>query len=90
MEVKGGGAKMISTGSLAGSVLTLDQALYNLKQFFDLSLPELARMASLLPAKLLKIDDKLGSLEKGKIADIVVFDENFRVQSVFQEGRKVL
>ena len=47
-------------------------------------------MASLLPAKLLKIDDKLGSLEKGKIADIVVFDENFRVQSVFQEGRKVL
>ncbi|MCD6156213.1 MAG: hypothetical protein J7J32_04145 [Candidatus Atribacteria bacterium] len=38
----------------------------------------------------MKIDDKLGSPEKGKIADIVVFDENFRVQSVFQEGRKVL
>jgi len=89
MEVRGGIARMSSTGSLAGSTLTLDRALYNLKQLFDLSLPELARMASLLPAKLLKIDDKLGSLEKGKVADIVVFDENFRVQGVFLAGKKI-
>jgi N-acetylglucosamine-6-phosphate deacetylase len=46
-------------------------------------------MASLLPAKLLKIDDRLGSLEKNKIADIVVFDENFRVQGVFLAGEKI-
>ncbi|WP_369017609.1 N-acetylglucosamine-6-phosphate deacetylase [Thermatribacter velox] len=89
MEMKDGIARMVSTGSLAGSTLTLDQALYNLKQLFDLSLPELARMASLLPAKLLKIDDRLGSLEKNKIADIVVFDENFRVQGVFLAGEKI-
>ena len=89
MEMRDGIARMVSTGNLAGSTLTLDRALYNLKRLFDLSLPELARMASLLPAKLLKIDDKLGSLEKGKIADIVVFDENFRVQGVFLAGKKI-
>ena len=43
-------------------------------------------MMSLTPCKILGIDKRKGSLEKGKDADIVIFDEKLNVDSVFVEG----
>lgn len=89
IEVQGGIARLISSGNLAGSTTTLRLSLFNLWKRFGFSLPQLAWMGSLLPAKLLGIDNVLGSLEKGKFADIVVLDELFSVRAVFVEGEKV-
>ena len=90
VEVKDGIARLVSSGNLAGSTTTLRRAMFSLKTIFGLPLPKLAWMGSLLPAKLLGVDRVLGSLEKGKIADIVVLDEAFNVRAVFIGGEQVL
>jgi N-acetylglucosamine-6-phosphate deacetylase len=47
------------------------------------------RMASLNPARLLGIDDLVGSLEPGKKANLIIIDDMIHVDSVFLDGRLV-
>lgn len=56
---------------------------------------ELLKMITINPAKILGIDNRVGSLEKGKDADLVIwsshpFDLNARVEKVYIEGKKIL
>ncbi|MDI3542735.1 MAG: N-acetylglucosamine-6-phosphate deacetylase [Candidatus Atribacteria bacterium] len=88
VEVKGGMAYLPS-GTLAGSTFLLHQMLYNLKELFSIPLPQLAKMGSFIPAQLVGKEKELGSIEKGKIADIVVFDDCFQVKATFIGGVKV-
>ncbi|MEE1042398.1 MAG: amidohydrolase family protein, partial [Clostridia bacterium] len=44
-------------------------------------------MASLNPAKVVGMDDKIGSIEAGKIADLVFVDDKFNVQQVMLGGK---
>lgn len=73
--------------SLAGSTLTLDGALRNLVAW-GLSLEEASRRLSALPARYLGLGDR-GEIAPGKRADLVVLDEDLRVQAVFLGGRRV-
>src|SRR5215471_5020950 len=66
-------------GSIAGSVITMLDAVRLMSQL-GFSDPELARMSSLNPARLLGIDQDCGSIEEGKRADLVVLDEKLNVQ----------
>ncbi len=50
------------------------------------SLVDAVRMASLNPARQLRRDHELGSIERGKRADLVWFDEQFRVRGVWLDG----
>ncbi|MBC7218005.1 MAG: amidohydrolase family protein, partial [Candidatus Caldatribacterium sp.] len=90
IKVERGIARVLSSGNLAGSTVSLRGALLNLLRAFGFSLPYLASLGSLYPAELLGIDDTLGSLERGKKADIVVFDEAFNVKGVFLNGERKL
>jgi alpha-D-ribose 1-methylphosphonate 5-triphosphate diphosphatase len=56
------------------------------------ALPAAIRLVSLGPAAALGLDDRLGSLEPGKVADVVVIDEHGGVPVVtrtLREGREV-
>jgi N-acetylglucosamine-6-phosphate deacetylase len=53
------------------------------------SLLDAVKMATLTPARILKIDDVKGSIDKGKDADIVVFDEDINVRMTIVEGKLV-
>ncbi|HSV30478.1 MAG TPA: N-acetylglucosamine-6-phosphate deacetylase [Atribacteraceae bacterium] len=86
MKVSGGIARIPFTDSLAGSTTSLNQMLRGIREAFDVSFPDLARMGSLVPARLLGIDDRFGGLERGKVADIAVFDKDFHCQAVFLGG----
>jgi N-acetylglucosamine-6-phosphate deacetylase len=88
VEVKNGQATL-EDGSLAGSLLTLDEAVRNMAQFADIPLWEAVRMASLAPAKRLGLEEEIGSLETGKKADLVVTDEACRVKQVWIQGKPV-
>lgn len=71
-EVEVNKGKCMLAGKLAGSVLTMDGAVRNVIEFAKLSLLEAVRLASLNPARMLRVDDRKGSLAVGKDADIVV------------------
>ncbi|ENY8714114.1 N-acetylglucosamine-6-phosphate deacetylase [Clostridioides difficile] len=73
--VKGNEARL-ENGALAGSVLSLNKMVFNFLDNTNLKVYEAINLASLNPATSLGINDKKGSLEIGKDADIAVFDEN--------------
>lgn len=79
----------LENGSLAGSVLTLNNAVYNFLENTNLSLHEAINLASLNPARSIKIDKEKGSLEIGKDADIAIFDENMNCYLTIVEGQIV-
>ena len=83
--VKRGDLVRLADGSLAGSVLTMDQALRNLL-LLGLPLAEATRRCSTLPADYLGLDDR-GRLVPGAAADLVIVDGVGHVQGVICEGR---
>ncbi|MBR5614352.1 MAG: N-acetylglucosamine-6-phosphate deacetylase [Clostridia bacterium] len=77
---------LMPDGTIAGSVLKLNQAVYNLYQNSDLELYEAVACASLNPAKALGEDNEIGSIEVGKRADIIIADDNFNVTMTILGG----
>ena len=86
--VKGGIARD-RHGSLAGSTLTMPQALRNLMSFCDLSLAEALPMLTRAPARALGMYPRKGSLQAGADADIVIWDEQTGVQATWIGGEPV-
>ncbi len=66
-------------GRLAGSVLTLDRAVRNARDFAKLSLQQAVQMATLNPARALRRPD-IGIIAPGARADFVVLDSAGEVQ----------
>ena len=81
--VKEGEARL-KDGTLAGSVLKLNEALKNFYEHTDISLPELIAMVTKLPAE--KLGLELGMLKEDYPADFVLFDEGFEVYQSFVDG----
>jgi len=77
-------------GSLASSIVGMDQMVRQMKQSTSATLPEVIRMASLTPAERTSIDRNTGSIETGKRADLLVLDQDLRIQQVFVRGDKKL
>ncbi|KQL18103.1 N-acetylglucosamine-6-phosphate deacetylase [Cytobacillus solani] len=75
----------LSNGSLAGSVLTLDQAVRNFKKTTNCSLQELVSMTSANAAKQLQLRNK-GYIAEGFDADIVILDQALHVQKTICRG----
>lgn len=76
----------LENGTLAGSILTMNQALKNFRTNTGISVEEAVKTVTFNPAKLLGIDSKSGSLQEGKDADIVIFNENFNILYTFVSG----
>ena len=75
--------------AFAGSVATANLLVRNMISLAGASLEDAVKMATLTPARILKIDDVKGSIDKGKDADIVVFDEDINVRMTIVEGKLV-
>jgi len=74
-------------GTLAGSGLTLLQAVRNCVRHVGIPLAESLRMASLYPAQVLGADHYLGRIAPGYHADLCLFDEEFQVQATVLAGQ---
>ncbi len=83
------GQARLKDGTLAGSVLTMDKAVKNMVNKVGIQLPKVVQMASFNPAKCLGIDDKKGSLEPGKDADIVILNKNLETELTVVAGKVV-
>ncbi|HET7521750.1 MAG TPA: N-acetylglucosamine-6-phosphate deacetylase [Bacillales bacterium] len=76
----------LANGSLAGSVLRMEEALKKMMAFADVGLSDVIHMAAVNPAKQLGIFHKKGSIHPGKDADLVVLDKNHEVVMTFCRG----
>lgn len=83
------GVVTVDTGSLAGSTLTLVQAVKNIQQWLSLPLEQAWLMASLTPAKSLGLEHLFGSLEVGKRASMVAIQSDFSIIKTWVNGRIV-
>ncbi|GBQ10188.1 N-acetylglucosamine-6-phosphate deacetylase [Swaminathania salitolerans] len=80
------GVVRLPNGSLAGSVLTLDQALRNAVAH-GASLPEASKLLSGNPARYLGLSDR-GALTPGRMADFVVLDSALQLEEVWIGGNR--
>lgn len=87
--IEDGVAKLPDRSSFAGSVCTTDRIVRNYLTKTAATLPEAVQIMTLTPARLMKIDDRKGSLTPGKDADIVLFDDDIHVSMTMIGGRVV-
>lgn len=78
----------LADGTIAASVATMNNVLKNFFENTSATLPETIELVTKNPAKKLNIYDKIGSIEIGKSADFVIFDENFNIKKVFIDGQQ--
>ena len=87
--VKDGDAVLASNGVRAGSTLTLAQALRNIVKFTDHPVQDVIPLMTINPAKALRMDDRKGTLEAGKDADMVLLDDELNVVMTVGLGRVI-
>ncbi len=77
----------LEDGTIAGSVLQLNKGVWNVYKNSDIPLYECVNCASLNPATVLGVEKSKGSLEKGKDADIIITDCDFKVMKTIIGGK---
>ncbi|SEL51776.1 N-acetylglucosamine-6-phosphate deacetylase [Roseateles sp. YR242] len=82
------GGVRLPDGTLAGSTLTMDQALRNLVLKLGLEIEEASRRVSTHAADFLALEDR-GRLKPGAWADVVVLDRGLQLQRVVVEGESI-
>lgn len=86
-EVHDGVGMMFDRSCFAGSTTLLNQMIPVLIDVVGIPLAEAIRMASLTPARVIGVDNRKGSLQAGKDADIVLFNEDFTAWGTLINGR---
>lgn len=83
----GKAARLPESGVLAGSILTMDQAIRNMVDFAGCRPEEALRMASETPAQVLRATDSFGVLAPGRLANITVLGEDLHVRLTIVRGK---
>ena len=87
--IEDGVAKLPDRTAFAGSVATTDRLVRTMVEIAEVPLVEAVRMMTLTPARILKIDQQKGSIQQGKDADFVIFDNNIHVSYTIIEGNVI-
>jgi N-acetylglucosamine-6-phosphate deacetylase len=88
-EVRNGEALMLDHSSFASSVVTMNVMVRNAVKLMRLSRREAIALATINPARFLKVAERKGSLEVAKDADCVILDQDFTVCQTVVMGKSV-
>lgn len=80
-------AKLPDRSAFAGSIATDDRLIRVMVNKANVPLYDAVRMMTLTPAEIIGLGDRKGSIEEGKDADLIVFDEGINVSGVMVEGK---
>ena len=86
--VKNGEARL-ADGTLAGSVLRMNRAVENMVEKVGVPFTQAVDYATINPARMLKIDNEVGSIKVGKRADFTVLNEKYDVLLTVRGGEVV-
>lgn len=86
--IEDGVCKLPDRFAFAGSIATADRLVRVMVQEADVSVPEAVKMLTEVPARVMGLNNK-GKLAKNCDADIVVFDDDIRIEKVFVDGTLV-
>lgn len=81
------GVVRTGSGGLAGSTLALDAAVRNMVEHTGITAEDAIHMASLHPARLLGMDNQLGSLAPGKRANLIALDRGLHLHNIWIQGQ---
>ena len=87
--IEDGVAKLMDRSSFAGSVATTDMLVRNMISLAGVSLPDAVKMMTQTPAIIMGVDSTKGALEKGKDADVIIFDKDINVKLTVVGGEVV-
>jgi N-acetylglucosamine-6-phosphate deacetylase len=84
------GAVRLADGTLAGSVLTMGDAVKNMIELAGLPLDTVVPLATEVPARILGVADRKGKLESRYDADLVILSEKLEVERVMTRGQEAI
>ncbi len=84
--IEDGVAKLPDRTSFAGSVATADRLVRTMHRLGEVSIADAVYMAATTPARIMGINDRKGSLEAGKDADLVIFDDDVNIFKTIIKG----
>ena len=85
-----GNKATLADGTIAGSASNLLDCFRVAVNEMNIPLESVVMACTLTPAKSLRIDDEIGSLEEGKLADIVILDKKLNIVKIIKSGKVVL
>lgn len=73
-------------GTLGGSAVTMIECIEQCVKFVGIPLDEAIRMATVYPAKAISVDHKLGSIRSGNIANLAIFNNDYKINGTVVNG----
>jgi N-acetylglucosamine-6-phosphate deacetylase len=87
IEMKNGKATLKGSDTLAGSSISVLHAVQNVVRF-GVELEKAVYAATAAPAKVIGMEDRIGSIAVGKYADFLILDENLNLEAVYIGGKR--
>jgi N-acetylglucosamine-6-phosphate deacetylase len=81
------GKCVLSDGTIAGSSLKLNKAIYNFTKHTEYNFEKVIELATINPAKYIGVDNKKGTLDIGKDADITIIDDKLEIYYTLGKGK---
>ncbi|WP_188383521.1 N-acetylglucosamine-6-phosphate deacetylase [Ornithinibacillus halotolerans] len=78
---------VLEDGTLAGSILKLNEGVQQMLDLPEVQFKDVIKMASINPAKQISVFDRKGSIAEGKDADILLVDDSFSIKYTFCRGQ---
>ena len=85
--IEDGVCQLADHSAIAGSIATMDRMIKVAVQKAGIPLEDVSRMVSATPAKIMGVYDRKGSIERGKDADIIIFDNDLALTHVIHMGQ---